>query len=296
MADTWRGRGIALVRAVGFLVVSLLLAVALVALFSKVLGHKIVNTAPGTFSAFTVVGEWLSFAVVLAATGIMARLARRPFGDYGLGGARSVSAFAVGLGAGIAMLAVQLLLAWMAGAFSFGSISALSWQLLLADGALYAAFFLAVALFEEMSCRGILLVELSRAISFWPAAILLGAGFGSLHLLNGNLETVFGALSAGAFGVLFAVLFRWTGSLWLSIGLHGGWDYAESYLFGVPNSGLALRGGLLVPASHGPVWLTGGSVGPEASVLVLISFVGMLALGLRWAKAKRTNTASPPAH
>jgi hypothetical protein len=52
------------------------------------------------------------------------------------------------------------------------------------------------------------------------------------------------------------------------VGMHAAFDWTETYFYGVPDSGLLAQGHLLNSSFHGPVWLTGGSVGPEGSYLV----------------------------
>jgi hypothetical protein len=73
-----------------------------------------------------------------------------------------------------------------------------------------------------------------------------------------------------AIALAFAFSFRATGSLWLAIGCHAGWNYAQSFIFGVPNSALVFPQHLLHPAISGPEWITGGAIGPEGSVLSLL--------------------------
>jgi hypothetical protein len=57
--------------------------------------------------------------------------------------------------------------------------------------------------------------------------------------------------------------------------MHASWDWAESFLYSVPDSGLLAPGHLLKSSFHGPTWLTGGPVGPEGSVLLIVLFVGL---------------------
>jgi len=59
---------------------------------------------------------------------------------------------------------------------------------------------------------------------------------------------------------------RRTGSLWLAVGMHAAFDFGETFFYSVPDSGMILPGHLSDATLHGPAWLTGGSVGPEASV------------------------------
>ncbi|MGB8675474.1 MAG: hypothetical protein WCD27_14070, partial [Candidatus Acidiferrales bacterium] len=86
---------------------------------------------------------------------------------------------------------------------------------------------------------------------------------------------------AGSFGVLAAFsLFR-TGTIWFAIGMHAAWDWAETYFYGVPDSGLIAQGHLFNSSSHGARWLTGGTVGPEGSCIALGVLV-LAAIGIHF--------------
>ena len=125
--------------------------------------------------------------------------------------------------------------------------------------------FLAVGFAEEFLFRGYLQFTLTEGMGFWPAALLLSLIFGAVHLRNPG-EGVVGALSVFAIGMFLCLTLRRTGDLWLAIGWHAAFDFGETYLYSVPNSGLVMPGHLFAASLHGPRWLTGGSVGPEGSV------------------------------
>jgi membrane protease YdiL (CAAX protease family) len=133
---------------------------------------------------------------------------------------------------------------------------------------MYLVVFALTAVSEEGALRGYGLVQLSRAISFWPAAVVMSTLFLALHLVHKN-ETPIGLAQVGLVGLILAYSFRRSGALWFALGFHASWDYAQSFVFGVPDSGTSLTGALLHPNFHGPSWLTGGTAGPEGSVLVL---------------------------
>ena len=212
---------------------------------------------------------YVTAAAVLACVSL-ARLQRQPFSSFGLGGPRKASYFIRGLVAGFTLLSVLLLLLRLFSNFRFGRVTA-GVAPLLQSGLLYATgMFMAVAFAEENLWRGYALVNLSQSISFWPAAILLGMIFGATHL-NHATENIL-AVIASVFGVVLAWSFRRLGSLWFALGAHAGWDYAESYVYGVPDSGVVLPGALLHPAIAGPDWLTGGHAGPEGSVFMVVIF------------------------
>src|SRR6266853_6439990 len=84
------------------------------------------------------------------------------------------------------------------------------------------------------------------------------------------------ALSVMLFGIFATFTLQRTGSLWFAIGFHAATDYAETFIYSVPDSGMLASSHLLNSSLHGPRWLTGGTVGPEGSVvdfeLLLVAF------------------------
>lgn len=126
-------------------------------------------------------------------------------------------------------------------------------------------------------------VTLTTGMGFWPAAFLLSAIFGAVHLTNLG-ENFIGALEVFVTALLFCLSLRRTGDLWFAVGLHGAWDWAETFFYGVPDSGYQGPGRFLNPMFHGPKWLTGGSVGPEGSLVtpaVEMAMMGLVMLRFR---------------
>jgi len=60
-----------------------------------------------------------------------------------------------------------------------------------------------------------------------------------------------------------------TGSLWWAIGLHTSWDWGQSFLYGVPDSGLMVQHRLLATHPVGKPILSGGTTGPEGSIFII---------------------------
>jgi len=200
---------------------------------------------------------------------VMARIENRPFGDFGLPARRAFGRnFWVGTLWGIGSLSVLMLALRLTGAFEFGALSlhgARIWKF----AAYYAVLFLLTGFFEDFLLRGYSQWVLSRGMNFWPAAALLSFAFGYIHGSNpGEAKT--GLVAAGMIGFFLCLTLRRTGDLWWAVGFHMAWDWGESYLYSVPDSGALLPGHLLSSSLHGPDWLTGGSVGPEGSYLVFV--------------------------
>jgi len=220
--------------------------------------------------------EALGMAIVFLPALVMARLESRPVGDYGLP-ARSMFGLQFWHGAALGFVEISVLIGCIAAfrGYSFGPLAVhgsaiVKWALL------WALLFVLVGLFEEFAFRGYLQFTLADGIGFWPAAWILSLGFGYVHLRNQG-ESAVGALSVVTIALVFALTLKRTGNLWLAVGWHAAFDFGETFLFSVPNSGNVFEGHLSNAALHGPVWLTGGTVGPEGSVF---SFLTMAAAAL----------------
>jgi len=219
------------------------------------------------------------FGVFLAAVIpalILARFERRPWNAYGLPPRRAFGKlFWTGSGWGLASITLLLLFMYGLRLFDFGHL-ALHGGRLPKFALFWALFFLLVGLFEEFLLRGYTQFTLTRAFGFWPAAVFLSCLFGFIHSQNAG-EQWPGLLAAAAIGLFFCLTLRRTGNLWFAVGFHMAWDWGETFLYSVPDSGTLFPGHLLKSSFHGPHWLTGGMVGPEGSVLCF------LVIGIVWA-------------
>jgi membrane protease YdiL (CAAX protease family) len=215
------------------------------------------------------VQEGVGAIAAMAAAAIMAALERREFGVYGLPGAGVFGEpFWKGVVWGIAMIAGMIFLIRAFGGFSFGTM-ALQGGAVWRYALLWALVFVCVGFFEEFLFRGYTQFTLASGVEFWPAATMLSASFGALHLGNGGEDRI-GAVSVFVMGMLFCLTLRRTGNLWFAVGMHASFDWGETFLFSVPNSGIVAPGHLLNSSFHGPAWLTGGTVGPEGSVMAFL--------------------------
>lgn len=219
---------------------------------------------------FTIGGDGLFFLFLLLAALIMARIERRAIGEYGLALNRGFfRRFLIGyIFWGFVPLTVCLAAIHLLHGFNFGTL-ALHGREIFVFGALWAVAFILVGLAEEYLLRGYALYTLADGIGFWPAAIVLGVLFGLGHAGNPG-ESRIGLMGTVVFALFAALTLRLTGNLWLAVGAHAGWDWGQSFFYGVSDSGLSARGHLLQPSFSGPVWLTGGTVGPEGSVITLV--------------------------
>jgi membrane protease YdiL (CAAX protease family) len=245
-------------------------------------------------SQYFLIVEPVVFAGYFLATWIMGKLERRTMADYGLPASGLLGrGLWLGLAAGFASVSTLLGTMRLAGALHFDGV-ALHGSEAWTHASLWALAFLLVGLQEEFRGRGYVLFTLATGVGFWPAALITSFWFGYTHRTNSG-ETPIGLLSVGASGMLFCILVCKTGDLWLPIGFHAAWDFGLTYVYGVPDSGLAETGHLLNSHFSGPAWLTGGSAGPEASLVCLILILVLsVATLLFFPPAKYPNPAGGP--
>jgi membrane protease YdiL (CAAX protease family) len=231
------------------------------------------------------ISEGLLFLVPSIAAFIMARIEHRKYGDYGLP-LRSAFRKDFWIGTGVGFLAIS---GCLLGIFAFHGFHltglAIHGSTIASATAAWGVTFVLVGLAEEFSFRGYLQFTLTTGMGFWPTAILLSALFGLAHASNPG-ESQAGLLSVVLFGVLFCLFLRRTGNLWWAVGFHAGWDWGQTFFYGVPDSGIAPYHNLLGSSFNGPRWLTGGSVGPEASVFTPIV---LLIVAILFARVYREN-------
>jgi len=197
---------------------------------------------------------------------ILAPVERRPWGAYGLPGRHAFGKlFWSGAVWGFAGISLLISALYGVHVFAFGHVG-LHGVRIARFAAFWAMMFLLVAFFEEFLLRGYTQFTLARGIGFWPAGIVLSCTFGLIHLGNGG-EQWPGLLAAGFIGLFSCLTLRRTGNLWFAVGFHAAWDWGETFFYSVPDSGLVFPGHLLNSSLQGPRWLSGGSVGPEGSLV-----------------------------
>jgi uncharacterized protein len=239
------------------------------------------SAAPFVMSpSFTVAMEAISIGAAFLAAFILSRIEKRSFWSYGLPlrGAFG-KLFWQGVVFGLAVESVEMLLIAALGGFSLSGL-ALAGAAVGKYAVLWAISFVLVGISEEFTFRGYVQFTLTTGMGFWPSAVFLSVLFGAAHLSNPG-EAWVGALSVVMFGLFLCFTLKRTGSLWFAVGFHAAADYAETFIYSVPDSGIPATGHLLNSNLHGARWLTGGSIGPEGSVFVFV-VLGLAFLVFGW--------------
>ncbi|MBR9976028.1 MAG: CPBP family intramembrane metalloprotease [Bacteroidetes bacterium] len=141
--------------------------------------------------------------------------------------------------------------------------------------------FTLVAFAEEILVRGYPFSVLLRQVGTVPALLLTSGVFSLMHLFNPGIGWL-PLLNIFLAGIWLGIARIVSGSLWLPIGLHIGWNFYLGPVFGFPVSGIIERS-LFVTRPEGPAWISGGIFGPEGGVLAtLVLIAGTALLYLPW--------------
>jgi uncharacterized protein len=132
---------------------------------------------------------------------------------------------------------------------------------------------------EEIAFRGFPLQVLMRGYGSWAAILGIGALFGAMHSFNPGATTL-STINTAAFGILFGVALLRTHDLWLPIGIHFGWNATLPFL-GVALSGFTIRVSRYQLVWKAGVLWSGGSYGPEASLLASLVLLVLFAVVLK---------------
>jgi uncharacterized protein len=150
-----------------------------------------------------------------------------------------------------------------------------------------------VYVFSALGLIPCFLLHLSKSpnTGFWQAAWTTSTLFGFIHTGNGG-ENWIGIFAAAAIGFVFCVSIRLTGSAWWAIGFHASWDWAQTFFFGTADSGLVAQGHYLSTSPAGKTLWSGGTDGPEGSLLI-IPLIVLILVGLILIHGRKTSFKSP---
>jgi membrane protease YdiL (CAAX protease family) len=176
----------------------------------------------------------------------------------------------VGIVISCMMMGCIFLIEWAAG---WLTIDGFAWQKssagqVVRDMLFMLLFYIIVGWQEELSSRGYQLQNLAEGLNLLFAVLISSAMFALLHLMNPSISfmAVVGLFFSGLF---LAFSYVATRQLWLPIGLHIGWNFFESSLFGFQVSGYGGWPRLILQTVRGNIFFTGGDFGPEAGLVLL---------------------------
>lgn len=209
-------------------------------------------------------------ALALAVYAVFVRFVeRRPVAELSLSGmGRELGS---GLVLGFGLFTCCILILMLLGVYRIDGLN--PWHFLLP----MLPMAISSGIFEELLYRGVAFRILEEYLGSWIALAASSLFFGLRHLGNED-ATLLGALFITVeAGVLLAAAFMLTRRLWLSIGFHMSWNYAQAAVFSGAVSGVPMPPGLFANTVEGPDLLTGATFGVEAS---MVAFLLCTAAGL----------------
>ena len=141
------------------------------------------------------------------------------------------------------------------------------------------AFCILTAWWEELVFRGYLLQNMISGMGKTWAVVISCILYGAVHATNPNAGIISSSIIV-LFGFMRLYGYLRTSQLWLSMGMHAGWNFFQGPVFGFATSGYETES-VLIHKLNGSDWLTGGKFGPEGSVFTIL-IVLMAILSMYW--------------
>ncbi|MEV8373098.1 CPBP family intramembrane glutamic endopeptidase [Kribbella sp. NPDC056861] len=247
-------------------------------------GSFAVSAAQWNVPLTLVLGMATAVLSLLAYAWIVRRTERRTPVEVALAGAGR------GIGRGV-LIGVGMFAVVIANIAFLGGYEVVGWGSAAGALALFG-FMAAAAVTEELIFRGILFRIVEGRIGSWGALALTSLLFGAMHLLNPH-ATLWSSLAiAIEAGAMLAAAYAATRTLWVPIGLHFGWNFAEAGIFGTEVSGKSAPNGLLDGVMSGPAAISGGEFGPEAS-LYSVAAGTVVTIVFLWLAHRRGRLVAP---
>jgi len=216
----------------------------------------------------------IDIALVVGAWVTLRWIDRRPFAVLGMGfSIKGAKEFLAGFAFGSLYLTVVFLILWMADLVDV-TVGGMDSQTL-ESMVRYLVVFAAAGILEELVNRGYLFQAFIEGTRAWIAILVFSLVFSLGHIFNEDFSWV-GGLCLFSHGVLFGLAYFKTRSLWVPIGIHVAWNWAQGPLWGMNVSGTTIANSFLVSVPKGPELLSGGSFGAEGSLITLAITAGLI--------------------
>jgi membrane protease YdiL (CAAX protease family) len=186
----------------------------------------------------------------------------RPVSELSTAGAGGE--FGLGLLLGFGLYSATILVLFLLGYYRVEGVN--PWTVMLP----FIPLAISSAFLEELIYRGVLFRVAEEYLGSSIALIATSAFFGARHLGNPDATLIGAIFIAIEAGILLAAAYMLTRRLWLSIGLHMSWNFAQAAVFSGTVSGVEMPPGLMQAVIEGPELVTGGKFGVEASIVACL--------------------------
>ena len=222
--------------------------------------------------------------LLLAYYFVISRLGEHPRNDYR--DRKWLSRLAIGLGAGLIVFSAAVAIAAVLRVYQIVGAGDLSGLL---PALLASAIFPAIS--EELVFRGILFRWIEEFGGSWLALLVTSALFGAAHLMNPHASSIAALGIAFEAGVMLGAAYMLTRSLWMPMGIHAAWNFAQGEIYDIPVSGTSVHGMVDARLCCDPL-LTGGGFGLEASLIAIV-VATVFGLWLLWLAIRKGELIQP---
>jgi len=272
-------------RIVDYPLVAMVIAVGLVILTAALSAFLADRMPPvAGFTANMRFGVVCAVLLIILYKLVIRHLGEHPRDDYR--DPRAVQRLLIGIAAGFAVFSIAVAAAAALGVYRItgpGDVTDLLPALI------SSAMFPAVS--EELVFRGILFRWIEEFGGSWVALLLTSVFFGASHLLNPHASAIAAIGIAFEAGVMLGAAYMLTRSLWLPMGIHAAWNFAQGEIYDIPVSGTPVHG-LVTAKLEGPPVLTGAGFGLEASLTAIV-VATLFGIWLVWLAVKRDEVMAP---
>lgn len=171
-----------------------------------------------------------------------------------------------GLGTGFGMISAVVLVGTALGAFQFVGFSDSFNPLMLL---LFGGGFMIQGMFEEVVCRGYMMVSMARKNSVIVAVICNSLIFTLLHIGNDGFGII-PFINLTLFGIFASTYMLKSGNIWAVGALHTVWNFSQGCFYGLSVSGLELLPSVFTFKPTDNILANGGTFGPEGGYVVTI--------------------------
>lgn len=160
----------------------------------------------------------------------------------------------------------------------------------------FIAFFICVFIqsaAEELTDRWYLYQKLRRRYKApWFAIVINSLVFMAMHLPNPG-KTVLGLIQIFVVGIVFSLFVYYYNGLWIAAAFHAAWNFTQSILFGLPNSGNVSAYSVFrldaASAMNGPFYNVNFGVEGSPGAVVILVALGIFLFMKNRGKAEHTD-------
>jgi uncharacterized protein len=213
-----------------------------------------------------IIVTWILAGLLFGLIFLVERLTTgKPLAAIGFDPRGAARSFVLGVCLGAVLFSVVVLELALSGDYRVTGIH-VTWDLGIAG-----LLLLAGATVEEVLFRGVLFRLIEEWSGTWIALALSAVLFGAAHSFNPGAGWISSVSIAVEAGLLLGAAFVVTKNVWFPIGLHFAWNFFEGPVYGTQVSGESFGTSAVAAHVSGPLWLTGGSFGPEAGVIAIVT-------------------------